>query len=586
MTERAFQTQAAEAAFKEWENVQTTLVVMPTGTGKTVLASNIIQGFRPKRTLFLAHREELIFQAAKTIRRHAGLGVDIEMADLWAGDQLWNADVIVSTIQTQIAGKKDRERMTRFDPDDFGLVVVDEAHRVTAKSYKKVLAHYKQNPDLKILCLTATPDRADEEALGQMIDSVAFDYEIVDAINDGWLVPIEQQMVFVEGLDFSKVRTQGGDLSSADLAAIMEAEKNLQGVAASSIEIIGDRRTLVFTAGVKQAEMLCEIFNRHKPNMAGWVCGTTPKDQRRDLLNQFSDGRIQVVVNCNCLSEGFDNPGVEVVIQARPTKSRSLYAQQAGRSTRPLAGVVDGLASAEERRAAIAESPKPSCLIVDFVGNAGRHKLMTTADILGGKVTPEAMAKAVAKATAEGKPVRMADELESAEREVHSEIEEKKAIEARKRAHIKAQAEYKTRSVDPFDVFDLKPVKSRGWDSGKNLTPGQRGVLLKAGVNIVGMPYSQQKQLLVEIFARRDKRMATYKQCKLLRKRGVDTTTMSFDDARTKLDQIAQKEGWKDRFDAARTPTVQPEPIPVKPQQFHSAAALLEEPPWMDSLFK
>lgn len=583
MSDREFQKRAENAVFTEWEDVQSTLVVMPTGTGKTVLASNIIKRIRPKRTLFLAHREELIFQAAKTIRRYAHLGVDIEMADLWAGDSLWDADVIVSTIQTQIAGKKEQERMTRFDPSHFGLVVVDEAHRVTAASYRKVLSHYKKNSELKILCLTATPDRADEEALGQMIDSVAFDYEIIDAINDGWLVPIEQQMVFVEGLDFSRVKTQGGDLSASDLAAIMEAEKNLQGVAASSLEIIGDRRTLVFTAGVKQAEMLCEIFNRHRSNMAGWVCGATPKNQRRDLLNRFADGRTQVVVNCNCLSEGFDNPGVEVVIQARPTKSRSLYAQQAGRSTRPLAGVVDGLDSAEQRRAAIAASAKPSCLIVDFVGNAGRHKLMTSADILGGKVSEAAMERAVAKAKATGKPIRMADELEASENAIRAEIEERRRREAARKAHLIAQAEFKTKSVDPFDILDIRPKKSRGWDEGKSLTPNQRGVLLRQGINITGMPYGQQKQLLTAIFKRMENKMASINQCKALRKRGINTDGLTFEQASEKLNEISRREGWKPK---TKEP-IQASAPPAKPQPRHypSAAAILEEPAWMKDLF-
>lgn len=583
MSERDFQLHAENAAFREWEEVQSTLIVLPTGCGKTVVAANIIKRFDSTKTLFLAHREELIFQGARTIRNHANVGVAIEMADLWAGDQLWDASVIVSTIQTQIAGKKSHERMTRFKPDEFGLVIVDEAHRITAKSYKKVLAHYKQNPDLKILCLTATPDRADQEALGQIIDTVAFDYEIIDAINDGWLVPIDQQMVFVEGLDFSKVKTQCGDLSAADLAAIMETEKNLQGIAASSLEIIGDRRTLVFTAGVKQAEMLCEIFNRHRNGMAGWVCGTTPKQERRDLLARFSDGRTQVVCNCNCLSEGFDNPGVEVVIQARPTKSRSLYAQQAGRCTRPLAGIVDGLATAEERRAAIAASPKPSALIVDFVGNAGRHKLMTTADILGGKVSEEAMERAVAKAKAEGTPVRMMDELAKAEHAVQAEIEERKRQEAARKAHLIAKAEFKTKSVDPFDMLDIRPKKESSWDDGKSLTRNQRAVLLRNGVNVTNLPYGQQKQLLTAIFKRKQNNLASLNQCRALRKRGISTDGMTFQQASAKLDEISKKEGWKPKTNgsgqhAQSLPVapIRPAPVPGSP---------VDEPPWMKDLF-
>lgn len=548
MSHREYQAEAVTSAFREWEDKQTTLIVLPTGTGKTVVAAEIIKGFQPKRTLFLAHREELIFQGAKTIRKHANVDCEIEMADLWAGNNLWTGfPVVVSTIQTQIAGKKDHERMTRFQPDEFGLVVVDEAHRVTAQSYRKVLNHYKQNPDLKILCLTATPDRADEEALGQMIDSVAYDYEILDAINDGWLVPIEQQMVTIEGLDFSSVRTTAGDLNGADLAAVMEAEKNLQGIASASIEIIGDRRTLVFTAGVKQAEMLCEIFNRYRQDMAGWVCGATPKDQRRDLLNRFADGRTQVVVNCNCLSEGFDNPGVEVIIQARPTKSRSLYAQQCGRSTRPLAGVVDNLANAEERRAAIAASPKPSALIVDFVGNAGRHKLMTTADILGGKVSEEAIERAIEQAKKSGKAIRMDQALEGAERKIQAEIEERKRREAARKAHLVAKAQFSTKTINPFDVFQIKPVRERGWDYGKVISEKMANVIRKMGVDPYTLPYAQARQLCIEQIRRWENKLCSVKQAACLNKNGyspTETKEMTFEQATKAIDALA-KNHWR-----------------------------------------
>lgn len=578
-TLRPYQSEAVRAVFREWEDKASTLLVCPTGTGKTEIFCEIIRQMQPKRTIVLAHRGELITQAVKRLWKF-GIEADVEMADKWADENYWSrAPVVVSTVQTQIAGENGNGRMSRFDPADFGLVVCDEAHHYTAKSFRKVLDHYRKNPDIKILGVTATPDRADESALGQVFDSVAMDYEILDAIHDGWLVPVEQQMVNIEGLDFSKVRTTAGDLNGADLAAVMEAEKNLHGIASSSIEVIGQRKTLVFTVTVKQAERLAEIFNRHREGMADWVCGTTPKDQRHKILKGFSDGRIQVLVNVGVLTEGYDEPAVEIIVQARPTKSRCLYAQIIGRSLRPLPGIVDGLELVEQRKDAIARSPKPAALVLDFVGNSGKHKLMTTADILGGKVSQQAIEKAVAKAKKANAPVRMDEELDSAERDVHAEIEAHKAEEAARRAHVVAQAEFKLRSVDPFDVFDLKPTKSRGWDAGKTLTAAQRGVLLRAGVNIVGMPYSQQKQLLVAIFDRRNNKMATLKQCQLLRKRGVDTATMTFEQATEKLNEVAQKEGW------SKPKVGQPIPTTIKAQHYPSAAAVLDEPSWMKDLF-
>jgi len=578
-TLRPYQTEAVHAVFREWEDKTSTLIVCPTGTGKTETFCEIIRRMQPKRTVVLAHRGELVTQAVKRLWKF-GIEADVEMSDKWADENYWSrAPVVVSTVQTQIAGENGNGRMTRFDPMDFGLVVCDEAHHYTAKSFRKVLDHYRKNPEIKILGVTATPDRADEAALGQVFDSVAMDYEILDAIHDGWLVPVEQQMVNIEGLDFSKVRTTAGDLNGADLAAVMEAEKNLHGIASSSIKIIGDRKTLAFTVTVKQAERLAEIFNRHRAGMADWVCGATPKDQRHKILKDFSDGRIQVLVNVGVLTEGYDEPAVEIIVQARPTKSRCLYAQIIGRSLRPLTGTVDGLETVVERIDAIARSPKPAALVLDFVGNSGKHKLMTTADILGGKVSEQAIEKAVERAKKANAPVRMDEELDHAERDIRSEIEAQKEREAKRRAHVVAQAEFKLRSVDPFDVFDLKPTKSRGWDAGKTLSEGQRAVLARAGVNIVEMPYTQQKQLLVEIFNRRDKSMATLKQCRALRKRGVDTSAMTFDQARSALDGIAQKEGWGKKKET--TPTA---PAPIRPAPVPGSIAT-DEPSWMKDLF-
>src|SRR6185369_10554713 len=170
-----------------------------------------------------------------------------------------------------------------------------------------------------------------------------------------------------------------------------------------------------FTASVVQAEACCNILNRAVPGMAEWVCGATEKKKRAEILERFAHGRTAVVCNCGVLTEGFDDPGVEVVIMGRPTKSRSLYSQMVGRSTRPLPGVVDGPETAEERRAAIAASAKPSCLVVDFVGNAGRHKLVTSADILGGKVSEAALELAMERALKAGGPVNMTEALNEAE---------------------------------------------------------------------------------------------------------------------------------------------------------------------------
>lgn len=516
--------------------------------GKTLVAAEIARHFHPRRILFLGHREELIFQGARSIFEHTGLDTQIEMADMYADSTLFGAgQVIVSTIQTQVAGKGDG-RMTRFDPFEFGLVVVDEAHHVTAGSYRRVLDHYKQNPELKILCLTATPDRADEEALGQVIDSVAFDYEILDAIADGYLVPVEQQMVTIQGLDFSHVRTTAGDLNGADLAAVMEAEKNLHGVASATLDIIGERKAIVFAVTVKQAETYAEIFNRHRPGSAAWVCGKTPKPERHEIFRKFAGAETQILVNVGITTEGYDNPAVEVIVQARPTKSRCLYSQMVGRGTRTLPGTIDGIHSAEERRAAIDASAKPSCLVIDFAGNAGRHKLVTTADILGGRVSEAA--RQLALKSADGKPVRMSEELAAAEEELlrRAQEEEERRREAARRAHLTASATYRTAAVDPFDLFQMTPAAtSRAWNRNQRLSDKQRAILQRQGIDPDSLPFPQAKQVLNALFERWDKKLCTLKQAKVLRPRGYDTAELSAADASKLIDEIAGREGWRQR---------------------------------------
>jgi len=842
---RDYQTEAHDAIFKEWETVCSTLVVAPTGCGKTVLFAMVCKTVQPKRAMVIAHREELIWQARDKIHKVTGLECGVEMADLFVNNSLFgDTPVIISTVQTQNSSNGDRKRMGRFNPKDFGVLIIDESHHGTAESYKSLINYYKvNNPDIKILGVTATPDRTDEEALGQVFETVAFDYEILDAIHDGWLVPVEQQFVTVSGLDFSEIRTTAGDLNNADLAAVMEAEDNMQRVASASIQIIGNRRAIVFTASVKQAETVCNILNRHKPDMSEWVCGATNKDVRRELLDKFQKGERQVVCNCGVLTEGFDDPGVEVIIMARPTKSRSLYAQMAGRSTRPLSGLVDGLADKDARKAAIQSSAKPSCiaegelvltdaglvpieevttemkvwdgidfvthcgiifrgkqkiieyaglratpdhqvwtetgwqtfgrcaceqipilitasgrevvrkadgcyrgitqtersgrsagrvqmrnevsegsqqhnstygwvpklraaekipalamgamrgrtsemhkqegqslrklrrawnkiqifvgqrngcvgsvqfrsssgtyhgqnrqqrtlrawefkicksicsneqssqehwsgtscvsdsqskcrvlrlsscedaeawgnlegntgkpqairpiqrsarvfdiinagprrrftasgllvsncLIVDFVGNSGRHKLMTSADILGGKVSDEACARAVEIAMKSGSAVKMSELLDEQEEKIRKLAEERRRMEEARKARLVARSSYTSRMVNPFDIFQITPVKERGWDNRKVLSEKQKALLLKQGINPEVMPYAQGRQVLNEMFRRWGNKLATMGQLKVLRRYGYTDANMTSATARTLLDKLSAN-GWK-----------------------------------------
>ncbi len=506
---RPYQQKALDSIMHEWFENDATLLILPTGAGKTIVFSQVARLMGHGKVLVLAHREELIWQAKDKIEKTTGLKCAVEMAnwtiDPTCTDLFHEAKVIISTVQSQISGKS-VARMKKFNPMEFSAIIIDEVHHAVSTSYRKVIDHYKQNPELRFLGVTATPDRGDKKPLGILFHSVAFDYEILDAINDGWLVPIEQQLVTIHGLDFSKVRVTAGELNGADLIRIMEEEKTMQGVASASVEIIGDKKTIVFTAGVRQAEVLSEIFNRHKPGMSTWICGKTPKEVRRETLGNFAEGKVQVVCNCGILTEGFDDPSVEVIIMARPTMSRSLYSQMIGRATRALPGIVDQWELPEERKSSILESKKPSCLVVDFVGNSGRHKLVTSADILGGdKIPEEVITKAIEEAKKSGKPKNVMTLLTDAQADIERKKEEQRQLqiqlEAARKARVVAQAEYSQKQVDPFGRYNVKMRPPSEWEK-RNLKPlsdPQKNVLRKAGVDPEKVSVSSAKELIGKI---------------------------------------------------------------------------------------
>lgn len=573
MNLRSYQTHALNGNEK-WPGIfpafasgaRSVLVDMPTGTGKTVLFAGAIRKVFPKRALVFAHRQELVWQARDKIERVTGIRADVEMGEHKAtlDEGLFHprASVIVSSVQTLIAGGDGGGRIGKFDPADFGLLIIDEAHHAVSASYRRVVDYFQTNPNLLTIGVTATPDRADEQALGKVFDAVAFSYEITEATKDGWLVPVDQQMVSIESLDFSQVRTQAGDLNGSDLAALMAAEKNLHGVASATIDIIGNRQGIGFAASVNHARMLCEIFNRHRFGMSAWVHGGTDKDERKQIVNKFTRGDIQWLWNCGVFTEGFDMSGVEVVSMARPTKSRALYAQMAGRAMRPSDSIARRLGELPDipslRRSLIARSKKPACLVIDFVGNSGRHKLISTADILGGDLSDAAAASAIEFARRTGKAVRMADKIEEEEEKIER-IKQKRLEEEARRSRLVAKAAYKTQTIDPFDVLQIKPAKVRGWDEGKKLSDKQRNVLRKAGYDPDKMDYSRGSQLCRILCERWENKKCTLKQAALLQKCGwspKEASDMGFEQASKALDQAA-KNGWKkpEHYEA------QPEPI-------------------------
>ena len=572
---RDYQSEDVERIFEEWKEFRSVLYHAATGLGKTRVLTEVARRMQPARTLFLAHRSELIFQAHKTFSRH-GIECQIEKAELSASTNLFTrSPAVMASVQTLLSGEVETRRMRRFRPEDFGLLIYDESHHSVSKGNKSIVDYFVSgNPNIRVLGATATPDRADEEALGQIFETVVGDRDILFGIQNGWLVEPLQEMIHVQGIDFSHVRTTAGDLNGADLSAVMEAEEPLHAVVVATLEAMygqpqnclklwpakawpdrlmggGEKpkRTIVFTVSVAQAETLCGIFNRVIPGIAMWICGKTPDRDREHIFRDFQSGSLSILVNCGVTTEGYDNPFVELIAMARPTKSRSLYAQCVGRSTRTLPGLIDGIDRKEDRLAAIAGSAKPNSIILDFVGNAGKHKLVSIGDVLGGNFSDEVVERAVQKAKESRVPVNMTQAMIEAEEELRKKAEAARLANEARKNRIVAKVQYSSTRIDAFNILDIVPVRERGWDSGKVLSEKQRGVLLKMGVAPDSVSYAQGRQLVVEQIRRWSNKLASVKQIAIIKRRNpaVDVKNLTFKAASEMITAIAAKEGWQKR---------------------------------------
>lgn len=522
---RPYQADCLHAIYESFESHQRSLVVMPTGTGKTVVFSTLCRDWpSDKRILILAHLEELIFQAAEKVHAITGERPAIEMGDEWSCEaSAWHkARVVVSSVQTMSRMK----RRQRFNPREFDLIICDEAHRSRAPSYEVIFDYFDSS---KILGCTATPDRLDKKALGKIYQDVAFQYWIDDAIDDGWLVPVDQAFCEVPELDFSGVNTTDGDFDRVQLQRLVTDEGPLHKIAHGLLEHSGDKKTLVFTAGVPHAHLLAEVLDRYKAGQSVALDGKTDKGERRQQLKRYKNGEFQYLLTCGLFVEGFDDPYVEVVANARPTKSRSRYAQTLGRGTRVLPGVVDGIMDAEGRREAIACSAKPCMLMLDFVGQAGEHKLVSSGNILGGRYDDEVVqlaTESAKKKSAEGYDADMMQELKAAQKA-------REEAEARKRAHVKAKALGQSRliRIDPFDVLDVKPPRASR-KAVRRATPKQEAFLRHHGVSMNNVDFKQASKLIEGIKQRQANRLCTYKQAAVLKKFKLPTNVSEPDAAK------------------------------------------------------
>lgn len=356
---RDYQLAAIAAVEGAFADRPVAMLQMATGLGKTVVFAEIVRRRNNGHALVLAHREELVFQAANRLGTSA-----IEMGPQRAGP---SADIVVGTVQTV------SRRLRYFPPEQFSLVVVDEAHHAAAGTYRRIIQWFRQNPDCRILGVTATPQRHDGQDLESEFGKPVFRYSLTDGIEDGWLVPVEEFITTDVTVKLENVKVRGGDYALDAIEGQIQDLQNVEAIAKVAADC--DGKVLVYTPGVESAIRVCDAINRKVGELAAVVHGGTEREERRRIIDEFRSGKLRYIVNCLVLTEGFDEPTVDTIIMARPTKSRVLYAQVMGRGMRPLPGVTDNAEDATERRLAIAESDKPKLTIID-VNTAGKQAVM------------------------------------------------------------------------------------------------------------------------------------------------------------------------------------------------------------------
>lgn len=523
---RDYQEESVKRIFQEWDvGHKKTLLVLPTGTGKTIVFSKVAEEAvrQGKRVLILAHRGELLNQAADKIEKSTGLTVSKEKAEETSIGS-WTR-ITVGSVQSMAQAK----RLSRFSPDHFDVIIVDEAHHTLSSTYQTVLNHFET---ANVLGVTATPDRGDMQNLGQLFDSLAYEYTLPKAIKSGYLTPIKALTLPIH-IDLKGVKQTAGDFNASQVGHVLDPY--LEAIADEMVQHARDRKTVVFLPLVKTSQKFTELLNQ-KGFKAAEVNGNS-KD-RDEVLKDFDDGKYNVLCNSMLLTEGWDSPAVDCVVVLRPTKVRSLYSQMVGRGTRLYPG-------------------KTELLLLDFLWHTDRHELVHPAHLIAEDA--EVAKKATEKIEESDEPVNIEDIIEEAAEDVTNEREEALAKQLEK---LRTK---KKRLVDPIQ-FEMqiqdKDLQNYVPMFGQELDPPtkeQLNQIEKAGIDPTSIDSKgKADELLKRVNYRNQQDLSTPKQIRQLEQRGYNNVAnWKFDQAKVLIDQIAANK-WRSIHSKAQAKMYQP----------------------------
>lgn len=511
---RPYQKEAETAVFEQWSGgVHRTLLVLPTGTGKTIVFAKIAEQCvrAGNRVLILAHRKELLDQAADKILKATGLRCSVERAEETSINSWYR--ITVGSVQTLMRDN----RLNQFDPDYFDVIIIDEAHHSISDSYQKVLQHF---PDADVLGVTATPDRGDMKNLGSYFDSLAYEYTMPEAIKDGYLCPVKALTIPLK-LDLSNVHVQAGDFKAGEIGSALDPY--LDSIADEMVHYCTGKKTVVFLPLVATSQKFRDILIS-KGIRAAEVNGNS--EDREEVLQDFEAGKYDVLCNSMLLTEGWDCPSVDCIVVLRPTKVRGLYCQMVGRGTR------------------IAPD-KDHLLLLDFLWMTERHDLCHPASLI---CESEAVAEKMTKNLEDsaGMPMDIEEAEQQASKDVITEREEslaKQLSEMRRRKKRLVDPLQFEMSIQAEDLVNYTPAF--GWQmspaSDKQLQALEKFGILPDSVENAG----KASLILDRLTKRRQAGLTTPKQIRFLESRGfLHVGTWQFDDARKLIDRIAAN-GWR-----------------------------------------